>query len=351
MTKTIITVLLLLMTFSKALSQQAYIKPKANINRDGIEAQEERKEFTNNEIKAGKEDPKGKKQKKRKTGKKTSKESLPTFNDVSYGPDKRNVFDFWQAKSDKPTPVLVFFHGGGFVKGNKSYIWRSLLEDCLASGISVASANYRFVTTDPFPAAMHDGAMAIQFIRTKAKEWNIDPERFAAAGNSAGGNMSVWLATHDDLADKNSKDPFLQQSSRLLCIIGQGAQTTNDPEVILKNIGGSHEVHSSLLAFYGIKSMNEVKNTKTQELVKEASSLCHVTKDDPPLLLYYSSELDEKSLPLPETTKQGHVIHHPMFGKLIKDKYDALGLDCQYGVVGKNMPRMITFLKKHFGIN
>ena len=62
----------------------------------------------------------------------------PTHPDVKYGPYARNVMDVWLAKSDKPTPILVSIHGGGFSQGNKS-VGPFLLEECLKSGISVVA--------------------------------------------------------------------------------------------------------------------------------------------------------------------------------------------------------------------
>src|SRR5579885_2770682 len=66
----------------------------------------------------------------------------PTFANVEYGSHVRNVLDFWQAKSEQPTPVLVFIHGGGFLSGNKS-VPPQFLKEFLDSGISVAAINYR----------------------------------------------------------------------------------------------------------------------------------------------------------------------------------------------------------------
>ncbi len=62
----------------------------------------------------------------------------PTHADVKYGPHERNVMDVWLAKSDKPTPVLVSIHGGGFRGGDKS-VDAGILNQCLDSGISVAA--------------------------------------------------------------------------------------------------------------------------------------------------------------------------------------------------------------------
>jgi acetyl esterase/lipase len=50
------------------------------------------------------------------------KNPAPTVANLKYGPHERNVLDFWQAKSDKPTPVLFFIHGGGWMGGDKAGI-------------------------------------------------------------------------------------------------------------------------------------------------------------------------------------------------------------------------------------
>ena len=100
--------------------------------------------------------------------------------------------DVWFAKSDKPTPVLVSIHGGGFRGGNKS-VDAGLLRECLDSGISVVAINYRLSDEAIAPAQFLDSARAIQFIRHNAAEWNLDSTRFAATGGSAGAGLSLRI--------------------------------------------------------------------------------------------------------------------------------------------------------------
>src|SRR5262245_25799082 len=70
----------------------------------------------------------------------------PTHADVTYGPAARNVLDFYQAPSDKPTPLIINIHGGGFVAGDKrAGVNAAALKFTLNAGISFASINYRFV--------------------------------------------------------------------------------------------------------------------------------------------------------------------------------------------------------------
>src|SRR4051794_511500 len=102
-------------------------------------------------------------------------EPAPDVRDARYGPHERNVLDLWKAKEDTPTPLVVFIHGGGFRAGDKSNLSPALLARCLEAGISVAAVNYRLSQHAPFPAPMADGGRAVQFLRSKAKDWNLDP--------------------------------------------------------------------------------------------------------------------------------------------------------------------------------
>ena len=113
-----------------------------------------------------------------------------TFSEVSYGQHERNVLDFWKAKSKSPTPVAFVIHGGGWKGGSKERLPRFADPNALLNaGISVVAINYRYVTSTekpPVKAPLHDAARALQFVRSKAKEWNIDKERIGAAGGVRG---------------------------------------------------------------------------------------------------------------------------------------------------------------------
>src|SRR5215213_7246845 len=70
----------------------------------------------------------------------------PTVADYVYAKDhERQRFDFWQAKLDKPTPVVLLIHGGGWRNGDKSSYRGNMIEPFLEQGISVAAINYRFI--------------------------------------------------------------------------------------------------------------------------------------------------------------------------------------------------------------
>jgi len=160
----------------------------------------------------------------------------PTESGVKYGEHEKQVLDFWRAKSDKPTPLVFVIHGGGWMGGSKERLDRFAdASALLKNGISVVAINYRLMAhsrdvVPPVKAPLHDAARALQFVRSKAKDWNIDKNRIGAAGGSAGACSSLWLLYHGDLADLKSKDPVDRESTRLFCAAVNGAQTTLDPK-------------------------------------------------------------------------------------------------------------------------
>jgi len=259
------------------------------------------------------------------------KNNGPNFANVSYGPYKRNVFDLWKPGTDKTVPVFIFFHGGGFMGGDKSGYIDGIQKECLKNGIAFVSADYRLIIgggAAPYPAPMLDGARVVQFLRARAKEWNLDPKRIAIGGGSAGANISLWVALHNDLADPKSDDPVLRESSRVACVVSWDGQTSNDPHLIRQLLGGPKTDHPALLPFYGVKKREELETPAMRKVEEDASAVTHASQDDPPVLLTYGRRMTP--LPLPETTDMSIVIHHPAFGKLLKDKLDALGVPCQF---------------------
>lgn len=273
----------------------------------------------------------------------------PTYENVKYGLHERNVLDFWQAKAEQPTPVLVSIHGGGFVGGNKS-VSPQLLKDCLDSGISVAAITYRYSTQAIAPAPFHDGARAVQFLRSKAKDWNIDSKRFAATGGSAGAGISLWLGFHEDMADPKNDDPVLGQSTRLTCMVVFEGQTSYDPRFIRTMFPGKDIYKIGALQKLFDFDPNKLDDLPAEKykLFEEVSPIHHVTKNAPPVLLWYNNPIDA------EITNQGIGIHHPLFGKMLKEKMDALKIPCEVVAAGKRLDggtptRTIDFLKEHFG--
>jgi acetyl esterase/lipase len=219
----------------------------------------------------------------------------PTLTEVRYGTHERHILDFWKADSTTPTPLAFVIHGGGWQGGEKERVDRFVdVPALLKAGISVVAINYRFVKMaeaegiqPPVKAPLHDAARALQFVRSKAAEWNLDKNRIGAAGGSAGACSSLWLAFHNDLADPKSSDPVARESSRLQAAAVTGAQTTLDPQQMVEWTPNSkYGGHA-----FGLKTFPEFLAAREKILpwIAEYSPYALVTSDDPPVYLTYSA--------------------------------------------------------------
>lgn len=269
----------------------------------------------------------------------TPARQTPTVADYAYGTDSpRQRLDFWKAKSDKPTPVVVLIHGGGWVNGDKTGYGDKSLQAYLDAGISVAAINYRFIAQameqkvePPVKACVHDAARALQTIRSKASEWNIDPNRIGATGSSAGACTSLWLALHDDLADPKSSDPIARQSSRPNCVAVTGAQTSLDPIQLRKWISNSiYGGHAFGFAEKGRSRPQEfdlllANYEKVLPWIKEYSPIELVSKDDPPIFLEYPNQKTKPIL----GGEEKDPTHSAIYGIQFQAKCKEIGVPCE----------------------
>lgn len=264
----------------------------------------------------------------------------PTAANVAYGSHERQVLDFYKATSDKPTPLLFFIHGGGWVNGDKAGV--ADLRECLAAGISVVSINYRYSTQahlagvmPPVKWPLEDAARALQFVRSKAAEWNIDKQRIGASGGSAGACSSLYLAFHDDMADPKSGDPVSRESTRLWCAAVNGAQTSLDPKQLKEWTPNSRYGGHA----FGFMDPNDKKtrDTRFAEFLEKRESVLKwikmyspyelVSRDDPPVYLRYG---DTPALGQP----QKDPTHTVNYGVKLQGHCKANGTECELNYPG-----------------
>jgi acetyl esterase len=269
----------------------------------------------------------------------------PDAADVRYGPHERHLLDLWLVKSSRPTPLLVCAHGGGFRAGEKEMNF-SIRDRALDAGISVASINYRYSQQAIFPASMHDGGRAVQFLRANARKWNIDPARIAGCGNSAGAGILLWLGFHRDLADPTSSDAVARESTRLSCMVVYNAQSSYDPRFIRKHIPGDAFKHYAVMDLLGM-TPDEVDSPSPEKaaLMDDVNAIDFVSRGGPPAYLIY-----RHGRATPTDQDMNAAIHHPIFGLRLKERMDAHGIECHLRCVGDDVepfPTEIEFLRKH----
>jgi acetyl esterase/lipase len=98
-----------------------------------------------------------------------------------------------------PTPALLWMHGGGYILGKPEQDDERCARFVRALGITVISVDYRLAPRHPFPAGLEDCYAALQWAASHSQELNIDPQRIAVGGGSAGGGLSAALSqlAHD----------------------------------------------------------------------------------------------------------------------------------------------------------
>lgn len=311
--------------------------PQADTNKDGVLTMEEGLAFL----------AKMKTAAPGNTDAKKTSGPAPTFANVSYGPHERNRLDFWQAKSDKPTPVVVFIHGGGFRAGDKSK-WQGSpeLKQLLDKGISCAAINYRFLMHAPVQDILHDAAHAVQFIRSKSDNWKIDKTRIAAQGGSAGAGTSLWLATRDDLADPAASDPVRRESSRVCAAVISSTQATYDLTRWESFLGPAnpdwYKSAEEGPLFYGLKTLDDLKTATGKKALTECDMLRWISKDDAPVLC----TVGQPDGPIKD---RGHWLHHPKHAHEVKKFCDACSVPCSVVTDARTAADSptLTFLLSH----
>ena len=255
-----------------------------------------------------------------------SRKIEPTHADVSYGDHAKQAFDIWLVPgATKPTPLVLFIHGGGFRSGDKSALPPTFIDQCLKAGVAFAAMNYRLSDAGPYPMMMQDCARGLQTIRHRAAEWNLNPERIACYGGSAGAGISLWLGFHADLADPDSADPIARESTRVVAVGTMNGQSTYDLRdfrewFALPNL----EPGPALPAFYDIKSLDDWESDRVKKLMTDASSIHHLTKDDVPVYMIYS----RPNTPVTAETGSSEWVHHVKLGLKLQEAMKKLDLEC-----------------------
>ncbi len=280
----------------------------------------------------------------------------PTHADVAYGSHARQKVDAWLAKSANPTPLVFYIHGGGYASHDKTDIHDHLdVAGFLQAGISVVSIEYRFLAdaneagvTPPVQWPLKDAARALQFVRSKSAEWNIDKTRVAATGVSAGGCSSLWLAMHDDMAHAKSADPIARESTRVIFTVTKAPQPSLDPRQLVEWIPNSQ--YSGHLFGYKQKSRPDsfapflANRDKHAEDIQRYSPMAHATADDPPV--YMLGKADKPPVKGEAQTDPSHTI---VLGMMLEATLKPLGVTCElhHPLDGKPQPDMQDLLLQH----
>ena len=201
---------------------------------------------------------------------------MMTVTDIPYAKvhDTELKLDLMVPKDAKaPVPAVMVIHGGAWRGGSKKDC-RFIMPDFVRHGYAAISPQYRFCPKETFPAQVQDVKAAVRWVKSHAKEYNIDPEHIGAVGFSAGGHLAMMLGLTGPADGLEGEGPASGPDSRVSAVVNYFGPTdlaaSDIPEVSLPLVRD----------FLGGTAKEK------PELAAKASPLTYVSKDDAPVLTF-----------------------------------------------------------------
>ncbi|MCS6866250.1 MAG: alpha/beta hydrolase [Gemmataceae bacterium] len=206
---------------------------------------------------------------------------------ATHGPDKLEL-DLAKPTTGGPFPCVVLLHGGAWKTGHRRDLsigsrdgqgtpTPSVMEQFAQQGYVAAAVSYRLAPKHRFPAQIQDARAAVRYLRANAQKWNIDREKFAAVGFSAGGHLALLLGLADRV-DGWDVGENLQESSRVQCVVDFFGPTDLS---LYANSPGLED--SYMVPVFGPECKKDPKIYQT------ASPLNYVTAKAPPVLIFHGT--------------------------------------------------------------
>lgn len=266
--------------------------------------------------------------------------------DIAYDNKTRTQFDIWMPDSETPTGLVIYAHGGGFSSGDKDFVYTAQqggawdfpadIRFLLQNKIAFATIRYTLLSTtgerDGIKKPMADVKRALQYIRYNASLFNIDKSKIILAGNSAGGGTSLWIAFNDEMADTQSSDPVLRESTRVKGVVAREHQSSyniedrwvNDvfidynltwTEILANETGNISKI-------YGVSSTAEYESAVIDSYRAEVDMLALLTADDPAIWIDNTLRDVVPPYSAPEIAS-----HHAFHARELKERSDAVGVE------------------------
>lgn len=250
--------------------------------------------------------------------------------DIEYatvGNDPLQLDLYLPEKSTQTPALIVWIHGGGWRKGDKTNINRAIL-GLTGEGYAVASVNYRLGDIGAHPQHIHDCKGALRWLRAHATEYGYDPARIAVAGSSAGGHLALLLGTSTDVAELEGT-------------VGGNLEFAGPAQAIVNFYGPSD------FRPLAESSRFQRKHTLRDDQLAGASPMAYVTSDDPPVITFHGDA--DPTVPVAQ-------------GRLVDQRYREAGLVSEIHIIegaGHGGPRFTdetcrsqikTFLDLYLGI-
>jgi acetyl esterase/lipase len=220
---------------------------------------------------------------------------IVVYHDIAYreGPSRRWRLDLAMKKDlrGRSRPGIVVIHGGGWIEGDKSSFASrehgvpGNIVDFAALGFVAVTINYRLADEAAFPAALEDCKNAVRWLRAHAREYNLDPDRIGAYGNSAGGNLALLLGMVGQDAHHEGDGPYQDQSSLVQAVVSDSGPI----DLVEQYRGGALRQVCS-------RFMGGPPEGERADAYRRASPAERINPRTPPLLLIYG--VDDGQVPV-----------------------------------------------------
>lgn len=249
--------------------------------------------------------------------------------------------------SEKPYPVVIAIHGGGFVIGDKRTGEINPQMSSLTRGYAVVAINYRLAPEAPFPAAVHDIKAAVRFIKAHARQYRLDPDRIIAWGDSAGANLASMLGTtagHPELEDLSQGNAAY--SSRVNAVVNYFGPTDFGAMDAQFKQSGKPSLQEHNAADSGESQYMGIQISKIPHLLRFANPQSYISKDSVPFFIMNGSE--DPIVP----TQQGADFAAALQKAIGADKVayvrlQGAGHGTQEFEQKENLDKVFAFLRKH----
>lgn len=244
---------------------------------------------------------------------------------------------YFPPQNGSPAPVLMYVHGGGWTSGDRKEVHG--MKDLglfTEAGFIVAAVDYRLAPQYHFPAMIEDVKCAVRYLRAHAKEYNLDPDRIAAWGLSAGGHLVALLGLADESAGWDVGE-YLDQSSRVQAVVdmfGLVDLTVLDPDSeLMQMLFGAPNVDAADL--------------------KSASAVTYISANDPPFLIIHGERdwvvAPEQSVRFDAQLDAADVPSQLVLVKNAGHGFVAMGKPLE-PTVPQILEMMLNFLKQRLGL-
>ena len=270
-----------------------------------------------------------------------SQEGIKTVRNIAYV-DKgheRQVLDLYyvpEKESRKPgRPLIIWIHGGAWRAGSKD---RCPARFLLEHGFAVASINYRLSQHAVFPAQIQDCKAAITWLRSHAKDYNIDQNKFGVWGSSAGGHLSALVGTSANVKSLEPKG-VRENQTRVQAVCDWFGPTDilkMNEQAGDKGVLDHDAPHSPESRLIG-KPIQENK-----KLASKVNPITYLSKDDPPFLIMHGDR--DYLVPI----QQSQLLHDAMKKMDLSSKLVVIKGKGHGGFDPKKVrPEVVAFFKKH----